>query len=229
MVRQWQEFFYERRYAATPLSGPDFVKLAEAFGIRGTAVTDARRGAWPRSTRRAPTRGRVVIDFRVEQEDTVFPMVPAGADLHEMIRRPNADRRNRRRTCRTRISTMTMHTFAVYVEDEPGVLNRVASLFRRRGFNIESLDRRPHRDAGRLADDDRRRRPTTAARGGSRRTCTSWCTCSAVEDITERAGGRPRSGADQGRRATGERAPQVMQLADVFRRARRRCRRRSRW
>ena len=58
MVRQWQEFFYERRYAATPLSGPDFVKLADAFGIRGRAVpTRARRGAG-RSRTRARTRGR---------------------------------------------------------------------------------------------------------------------------------------------------------------------------
>ena len=43
MVRQWQEFFYERRYAATPLSGPDFVKLAEAFGIWGIGAVAARR------------------------------------------------------------------------------------------------------------------------------------------------------------------------------------------
>ena len=39
MVRQWQEFFYQRRYAATPISGPDFAKLAEAFGVYGTTVT----------------------------------------------------------------------------------------------------------------------------------------------------------------------------------------------
>ena len=58
MVRQWQEFFYERRYAATPLSGPDFVKLAEAFGIRGIGGLDARRRAARRSTRRAATPAR---------------------------------------------------------------------------------------------------------------------------------------------------------------------------
>ena len=89
MVRQWQEFFYERRYAATPLSGPDFVKLADAFGIRGHGRHQPQRRAAGRSTTRAPTPGPVVIDFRVEQEDTVYPMVPAGADLHAMIRRPN--------------------------------------------------------------------------------------------------------------------------------------------
>jgi acetolactate synthase-1/2/3 large subunit len=88
MVRQWQEFFYDKRYAATPLSGPDFVKLAEAFGLWATAVT--RRSEVVdavQSARRQP--GTAVIDFKVEQEDTVYPMVPAGADLHKMIRRPS--------------------------------------------------------------------------------------------------------------------------------------------
>ena len=88
MVRQWQEFFYERRYAATPLSGPDFVKLAEAFGVRGIAVS--RRGeVLPAVEEARQHAGPVVVDFRVEQEDTVYPMVPAGADLHAMIRRPS--------------------------------------------------------------------------------------------------------------------------------------------
>ncbi len=88
MVRQWQEFFYERRYAATPLRNPDFVKLAEAHGLTGFRVTD--RAGVKESIRRAEgIEGTVIIDFRVEQEDSVFPMVPSGADLHEMIRRPN--------------------------------------------------------------------------------------------------------------------------------------------
>jgi acetolactate synthase I/II/III large subunit len=88
MVRQWQEFFYEKRYAATPLIGPDFTKLAQAFGIDAVAVSQrsevaaAVQGA--RKSRRA-----TVIDFQVEQEDSVFPMVPAGADLHKMILRPS--------------------------------------------------------------------------------------------------------------------------------------------
>jgi acetolactate synthase-1/2/3 large subunit len=88
MVRQWQEFFYEKRYAATPLTGPDFVKLAEAFGLWATAVT--KRGDVEEAVNTARRqRGTAVIDFRVEQEDTVYPMVPAGADLHKMIRRPS--------------------------------------------------------------------------------------------------------------------------------------------
>jgi len=87
MVRQWQEFFYQRRYAATPMRSPDFVKIAEAHGLKGLRVT--RRAdveAAIQETRE--TEGTVVIDFRVEQEDSVYPMVPAGADLHAMIRRP---------------------------------------------------------------------------------------------------------------------------------------------
>jgi len=87
MVRQWQEFFYERRYAATPLLNPDFVRIAEAYGLRGLRVTERSPvQAAVAEARRQP--GTVVIDFQVEQEDSVFPMVPAGADLHAMIRRP---------------------------------------------------------------------------------------------------------------------------------------------
>ena len=88
MVRQWQEFFYERRYAATPLTNPDFVKLAEAFGLSATAVT--KRGQVAGAVETARRCGRAaLIDFKVEQEDSVYPMVPAGADLHKMIRRPS--------------------------------------------------------------------------------------------------------------------------------------------
>ena len=88
MVRQWQEFFYERRYAATPLYSPDFVKIAEAYGLAAQRRDDARgRRAGGRGGTRA--HRHVVLEFRVEQEDTVYPMVPAGADLHAMIRRPS--------------------------------------------------------------------------------------------------------------------------------------------
>jgi acetolactate synthase-1/2/3 large subunit len=88
MVRQWQEFFYERRYAATPLLSPDFVKIAEAYGIRGLAVR--KRGDVIPAVEQARAAGdTVLIDFQVEQEDTVYPMVPAGAALDQMIRRPS--------------------------------------------------------------------------------------------------------------------------------------------
>jgi len=87
-VRQWQEFFYERRYAATPLLSPDFVKIAEAYGIDAHHVR-TRQEVIPTVTAARKHHGTVLIDFHVEQEDTVFPMVPAGADLAKMIRRPS--------------------------------------------------------------------------------------------------------------------------------------------
>jgi acetolactate synthase-1/2/3 large subunit len=88
MVRQWQEFFYEKRYAATPITGPNFAKLAEAFGIAATTVTKRGDVAGAVEAARRVKRA-AVIDFQVEQEDSVYPMVPAGADLHKMIRRPS--------------------------------------------------------------------------------------------------------------------------------------------
>jgi len=88
MVRQWQEFFYERNYAATPLVNPDFTKIAEAYGI-WTAMVSHRDDVIPTLQKARQHDGPTLIDFRVEQEDSVYPMVPAGAALHEMIRRPS--------------------------------------------------------------------------------------------------------------------------------------------
>ena len=88
MVRQWQEFFYQRNYQATPLLNPDFVTLASAFGIHAAKV-DQRKDVIPTVRAAREYDGPVLIDFQVEQEDTVYPMVPAGADLHRMIRRPS--------------------------------------------------------------------------------------------------------------------------------------------
>jgi acetolactate synthase-1/2/3 large subunit len=87
MVRQWQEFFYEGRYASTPLLSPDFVKLADAYGIPALCVTQRSQVNPAIETARFHA-GAALIDFRVEQEDSVYPMVPAGADLDAMIRRP---------------------------------------------------------------------------------------------------------------------------------------------
>jgi len=88
MVRQWQEFFYDKRYAATPISGPNFQKLAEAFGISAATITTRSEVAGAVESARRQKRA-AVIDFQVEQEDSVYPMVPAGADLDRMIRRPS--------------------------------------------------------------------------------------------------------------------------------------------
>jgi acetolactate synthase I/II/III large subunit len=87
MVRQWQEFFYEKRYAATPLVNPDFAKLADAYGIRSARVSE-RKDVIPTVQEARKHPGPMLIDFRVQQEDSVYPMVAAGADLHQMIRRP---------------------------------------------------------------------------------------------------------------------------------------------
>jgi len=87
MVRQWQEFFYERNYEATPLVSPDFVKLADAHGIAGRAVKT--RGEVDSTVAEARAHsGAFLLNFLVEKEDSVYPMIPAGSALHEMIRRP---------------------------------------------------------------------------------------------------------------------------------------------
>jgi acetolactate synthase-1/2/3 large subunit len=88
MVRQWQEFFYDRNYQSTPLLSPNFSKLADAYGIRSAVVTE-RAQVVPAVQSARRHEGPMLIDFQVEQEDSVYPMVAAGAALHEMIRRPN--------------------------------------------------------------------------------------------------------------------------------------------
>jgi acetolactate synthase I/II/III large subunit len=88
MVRQWQALFYEGRYAATPILSPDFVKLAEAFGIHGQRV-DKRSDLAVAVALARQQPGTALIEFKVEQEDSVYPMVAAGAALHDMIRRPS--------------------------------------------------------------------------------------------------------------------------------------------
>ena len=87
MVRQWQEFFYERNYESTPLVSPDFVKLADAHGIQGLAVR-TRADVEGAVNQARTTRDAFLLNFLVEKEDSVYPMIPAGNALHEMIRRP---------------------------------------------------------------------------------------------------------------------------------------------
>jgi len=87
MVRQWQEIFYDKRYQATPMFTPDFCKLADAYGIPNMRVTD--RSQMEESVKFARSvQGPVLIEYVVEREEMVYPMVPAGADLDNMIRRP---------------------------------------------------------------------------------------------------------------------------------------------
>ena len=88
MVRQWQEFFYDRNYESTPLVSPDFVKLADAHGIAGLAVSN-RFEVEEAVSRARKSTGPFLLNFMVEKEDAVYPMIPAGSALHEMIRRPS--------------------------------------------------------------------------------------------------------------------------------------------
>ena len=87
MVRQWQQLFYDSRYNETPISSPDYVKLSEAYGLRGYRVTS--RQEIPNVVKEAQKEnGPVLIEFIVEQHDMVYPMVPTGAALDAMISRP---------------------------------------------------------------------------------------------------------------------------------------------
>ena len=90
MVRQWQQLFYDARYKETPISSPDYLKIAEAYGLKGFRVK--KRNEIPKIIDKVQKiRGPVLVEFVVEQHDMVYPMVPAGADLHEMINRPVHD------------------------------------------------------------------------------------------------------------------------------------------
>ncbi|MFH1772156.1 MAG: biosynthetic-type acetolactate synthase large subunit [Candidatus Omnitrophota bacterium] len=84
MVRQWQELFYNRRYSGTHLKNPDFVKVAQGYGIKGIQVRK------PSEVKKAikeiiSYKGPVMADFLIEEEENVFPMVPAGEAINRMI------------------------------------------------------------------------------------------------------------------------------------------------
>ncbi|MBS1814688.1 MAG: biosynthetic-type acetolactate synthase large subunit [Acidobacteria bacterium] len=88
MVRQWQEAFYDKNYACSPILSPDFVILAGAHGIPGANVTK-RAEVLPTVTKARTADTAFLINFAVEKEDGVYPMIAPGAALHEMVRRPN--------------------------------------------------------------------------------------------------------------------------------------------
>jgi acetolactate synthase-1/2/3 large subunit len=87
MVRQWQELFYKKHYVATPLTGPDFVKIAEAYGLPGLRVK-RKEEAVPAIEKAMAESGPFLIDFVIEPEENVYPMVPPGASLAEVIEEP---------------------------------------------------------------------------------------------------------------------------------------------
>jgi len=89
MVRQWQQLFFKCNYCATPLLGPDFAKVAQAYGITGFTVE--RKDQVTSTIQRAlEVAGPAVIDFRVEPEECVYPMVAPGGSISNIIRRPQS-------------------------------------------------------------------------------------------------------------------------------------------
>tara|TARA_B100000029_G_scaffold222878_1_gene220744 strand:+ start:83 stop:1783 length:1701 start_codon:yes stop_codon:yes gene_type:complete len=90
MVRQWQELFYEKSYVSTSYKGiPDFVKLAEAFDIYALKVTDKTQ-VKPAILDAIKHEGPVLIDFIVESEENVYPMIPSGATVQDMMEEPSS-------------------------------------------------------------------------------------------------------------------------------------------
>ncbi len=90
MVRQWQDLFYEKRYVATPLSCPDFVKVAEGYCIPGLRVKH-KEEVVPAIEQAMEYQGPFLIDFMVEPEENVYPMVPPGATLAEALEAPKKE------------------------------------------------------------------------------------------------------------------------------------------
>lgn len=84
MVRQWQELFYKRRYSGTVLKNPDFVKIAEGYGVKGIKVLKENR--LKQAIKEILShKGPVVAEVCIEEEENVFPMVPAGEAINRMI------------------------------------------------------------------------------------------------------------------------------------------------
>jgi len=88
MVRQWQEFIYEGKYSCVKILSPDFVKLADAHGIAGASVSK-RADVLPAVETARNSGAAFLINFMVEKEDAVYPMIAPGSALDEMIRRPS--------------------------------------------------------------------------------------------------------------------------------------------
>ena len=125
MVRQWQQFFHGRRYSATPIWSPDYVKLAEAYGIAGYRVEHARQidEAVARAIREP---GPALVEFMIEQEANVFPMIPPGwlaLRTHRVgARRPRPSRE--RAACRPGWSPSCWRTTCSRSTARSGIIRR---------------------------------------------------------------------------------------------------------
>ena len=90
LVRQWQQLFFGRRYSGTPITGPDYVKLADAYGITGMSI-HKKADVVPTLQRAREIDGPVLMDFHVCDEENVYPMVPSGGSISDMLRRPKEE------------------------------------------------------------------------------------------------------------------------------------------
>jgi acetolactate synthase-1/2/3 large subunit len=84
MVRQWQELFFEKRYSFTEITSPDFVKLADAYGIPGATISE-RKNLEPAMQAMIDAKGPYLLEVKIEQEDNIFPMVPAGGTVSRCL------------------------------------------------------------------------------------------------------------------------------------------------
>ena len=154
MVRQWQELFWDGRYSHVDMGEfPDFVKLAEAYGVTGMRLAgqdDAGRGHARGDRDRRP----VLVDVRVTREENTYPMIPAGSrrardgGVSAAMGEPGTKEplSLEELEAATNMRTGRKHVLSILVENKSGVLTRIAGLFARRGFNIDTLTVGPTED-----------------------------------------------------------------------------------
>ena len=189
MVRQWQELFWDKRYSQVDMGQwPDFVKLAEAYGATGVRLED--KNTLVEDMKQAlAIEGPVLVDVRVTREENTYPMIPAGQPARNMVGvMPSTHNRMGEPGTKEVLSldeleaavglrTGRKHVLSITVENKPGVLTRIAGLFARRGFNIDTLAVGP-------TDDERISRITLTLDGAlhpidrSPSSCTSSSTSS---------------------------------------------------
>ena len=140
MVRQWQEMFYEERYSEVYLSPdlPDYKLWAEAMGCVGIRVESPEEVDAAIQKANEIDDRPVVVEFRTDSREKVFPMVPAGKANSDVLVDPSQGE-GRRAMNGVPGTDVQHHILVVLVENKAGVLARVAGLFARRGYNIHSL------------------------------------------------------------------------------------------